>query len=316
MWKPIDRRLVVAGLASALAFAACAGGSSPSPSTPAATPVPTDPAGSPGQSPAVPTGRIAHPMGANELVLRFEEGGGFVMPAFALMQTPYFSLYGDGTVVYWPASAPFPEQQPGQPLRFTRLRVAKMSEEQVQALLRDALGEGGLGVAKPRYENQQVADAPTALFTVNADGRQKTVSAYALGFGAADPANPIPDEEIVAALAAFAERLRDFDREVAKGNAVDVGLYRPDRFRASLLEGAFVDGPVRPWPWPTFGPEAFTVADETSGLGFASKVLGGLDLSLLGVEDPEGGLSGIGLRAPNGTTYVLSLRPLLPDEQR
>jgi hypothetical protein len=316
MWKPTDRRLLVAGLASALVLAACAGGASPSPSAPVATPIPTDPAESPGQSPGVPTGPIAHPTGASELVLRFEEGGGFVMPTFALIQTPYFSLYGDGTVIYRSASAPFPEQKPGQPMRFPRLRVAKMSEEQVQALLRDALGDGGLGVAKPRYENMQVADAPTAVFTLNADGRQKTVSAYALGFEGGDPANPGPDDAILAAMAPFAERLRDFDRDVAKGNAVDVGLYRPDRFRASLLEGGFFDGPVRPWPWPTFGPEAFTVVDDSSGFGFASKVLGGLDLSLLGVEDPEGGLSGIGLRAPNGTTYVLGLRPLLPDEQR
>ena len=216
---------------------------------------------------------------------------------------PYFSLYGDGTVIYRSASAPFPEQKQGEPMRFPRLRVATMSEAQVQALLRDALGDGGLGVAKPRYENMQVADAPTAVFTVNADGRQKTVSAYALGIGPADPASPNPDDAILAAMAAFAERLRDFDREVAKGNAVDVGLYQPDRFRASLLDGGFVDGPVRPWPWPTFGPEAFVAVDDASGSGFPSKVLGGLDVSLLGVEEPEGGVSGIGLRAPDGTIY-------------
>ena len=48
-----------------------------------------------------------------------------------------------------------------------------MTEEQVQALLREALGDGGLGIARERYENIQVADAPTAVFTLNADGRQR-----------------------------------------------------------------------------------------------------------------------------------------------
>jgi hypothetical protein len=39
-------------------------------------------------------------------------------------------------------------------------------------------------------------------------------------------------------------------------------------------------------------------------------------MSLLGIENPEGGVSGISLRAPNGTVYGLGIRPLLPDEQR
>ncbi len=315
MWKPADRRLLVAGLATAFAVAACTGGASPSPAAPSGSAAPTGAGGSPAPSPSSPTGQIAHPTGANELVLRFSEGGGFVAPNFALVETPYFSLYGDGTVIYRPVSAAFPEQKQGQPMRFPPLQVATMTEAQVQALLADGLGAGGLGVAKPRYDNGMVADAPTAVFVVNADGRQKQVTAYALGFGS-DPANPKPDDAILEAMAAFAERLRNFDQEVAKGNATDVGLYRPDRFRASLLEGGFVEGPARSWPWPTFGPDAFTVVDQDSGFGFASKVLSGLEMSVLGLENPEGGVSGIALLGPDGKTYVLGLRPLLPDEQR
>jgi hypothetical protein len=133
MVHSIDRRLAVAGLASVLLLSGCGGGSSP-----AATALPTA------------TGAIAHPVGATELVLRFAEGGGFVMPTFAMIQVPYFSLYGDGTVLYRPASAPWPETKPGEPMRFPPLQVATMTEVQVQALLRDALGAGGLGVARRR----------------------------------------------------------------------------------------------------------------------------------------------------------------------
>jgi len=264
-----------------------------------------------------PSGRIAHPVGRADLVLRFDEGGGFVMPTFAMIQLPYFSLYGDGTVIYRPASAPWPEQAPGEPLRFPALRVATMTEEQVQALLRDALGDGGLGVARERYENDIVADAPTAVFTVNADGRQRRVSVYALGFALDDPANPNPDAAILGAMAALAERLRNFDREIARGGATAAGLYAPARFRASILEGGpGGDGLPRPWPWPTFGPDGFTAGDDGTGFGFPSRAISGLEVSLLGLTSPEGGVSGITLRAPDGTLYGLGIRPLLPDEQR
>lgn len=318
MVNSIDRRLVAAGLASALLLAACTGGASPAATTQPSTDDPSaTPAGSPSATLTAETGTIAHPVGAAELVLRFDEGGGFVMPTFAMIQLPYFSLYGDGTAIYRPASAPWPEQKPGEPMRFPPLQVATMTEDQVQALLRDALGGGGLGVARERYENNLVADAPTAVFTVNADGRQRRVSVYALGMAIDDPANPNPDAAILAAMAAFAERLRNFDQEIAKGNATAAGLYFPTRFRASILEGGpGGDGVPRPWPWPTFGPEGFTTVDDADGFGFPSRAISGLEMSLLGIEKPEGGVSGISLRAPNGTVYGLGIRPLLPDEQR
>jgi hypothetical protein len=318
MLKSTCHRLLAAGLASALLLAACSGGSSSTATGPTATTGPSaTPPGFPGASPTTATGGIAHPTGAAELVLRFDESGGFVMPTFSMISLPYFSLYGDGTVIYRPASAPWPEQKPGEPMRFPPLQVATMTEERVQALLRDALGGAGLGVARDRYENNQVADAPTAVFTVNADGRQRRVSVYALGMAVGDPANPNPDAAILGALAAFAERLRNFDQEVAKGNGSATGFYAPSRFRASILEGGPGDaGPVRSWPWPTFGPEGFTTIDNGTGPGFPSRVISGLEMSFLGIDKPEGGVSGISLRAPNGTVYGLGIRPLLPDEQR
>jgi hypothetical protein len=324
MWKPIEPRLVVAGLASALLLAACSGAASPSPSVPPAspgasvTPGPsTSPSGAPASSPTAVTGALDHPTGATDLVLRFEEGGGFVMPTFAMIQVPYFSLYGDGTVIYRAASEPFPETKAGDPMRFPPLRVATMTEAQVQALLVDALGPAGLGVARPTYQNMQVADAPTAVFTLNADGREKRVSVYALGIAVDDPGNPNPDAAILTAMAGFAERLRNFDQEVAKGSATDAGLYEPARYRASLLEGGpGAEGAPIAWPWPAFGPEDFTVADPASGFGLPSKVLGEAEMAQLGIEDVEGGVSGVSVSGPDGTVYGLGVRPLLPDEAR
>ena len=237
------------------------------------------------------------------------------MPTFALVQVPYFSLYGDGTVIYRSASAPFPEQKPGEPMRFPPLRVATMTEEQVQALLRDALGDGGLGVAGPRYENLQVADAPTAVFTVNADGRQRRVSAYALGMASptrrtrtrtrrSSPRWP-PSPSACATSTRRSRRGTGSPRASTSRTASG----RPSSRAASSMASR---GPGRGRRSGRKGSRG----RRRNGSGFPSRAISGLEVSLLGIEEPEGGVSGISLRAPNGTVYVLGIRPLLPDEQR
>ncbi len=321
MSRSIDRRLSVvaptAGLAAALILAACSGGAAPSPSTAPGVEPSGSPAGSPstpGESPTAPTGGIAHPTGATDVVLRLSESGGMMAPTFTVAQVPHFTLYGDGAVIYRPLSEPLPEVEPGDPLRFPQLHVATMTEEQMQALLRDALGPGGLGVAREQYDTMLVSDAPTALFEISADGREKAVSVYALGFAPADPNNPGPDDEILAVMGAFGERLRNFDQEIAQGTATDAGLLEPTGYLASLLEGGFAEGPAQPWPWPELGPEDFAVDGNAAGFGFPTRALTLNEVAALGVEDPAGGVSGIPLAAPDGTVYVLGIRPLLPDE--
>src|SRR5687768_5563902 len=43
---------------------------------------------------------LEHETGASDVLLRYEEGGGFVMPTFAVTFVPHFTLYGDGTIVF------------------------------------------------------------------------------------------------------------------------------------------------------------------------------------------------------------------------
>jgi hypothetical protein len=307
-----------AGLGAVLLLAACSSGAAPSPTTVPSAEPPGTPVGSPVRSPeappSAPTGEISHPTGATEVVLRLGESGGMMIPTYTLAQVPYFTLYGDGTVIYRPISEPLPEVAPGDPLRFPQLHVATMTEDQVQALLRDALGPGGLGVARETYDTMFVSDAPTARFEVNADGREKTVSVYALGFPPAEGGNPGPDDEVLAALGAFGERLRNFDQEVAAGTATDAGLFEPTGYLASLLEGGFAEGPAQPWPWPAFGPDDFAIDDDGTGFGFPTRAITLEEVAALGVVDPAGGVSGIPLAGPDGTVYVLGIRPLLPDE--
>ena len=53
------------------------------------------------------------------------------------------------------------------------LQTAKLSEEQIQDVLAFALGEGGLAAARPEYLNQMIADASTAIFTIDTGRHQE-----------------------------------------------------------------------------------------------------------------------------------------------
>src|SRR6187200_3080663 len=83
--------------------AACSGGGASSPSS-------GDPSTAPSTAPS-DAATIGHPTGATDVVLRYDEGGGFVMPAFVAANTPHFSLYGDGTVVVRDPSKEAPPAQ-------------------------------------------------------------------------------------------------------------------------------------------------------------------------------------------------------------
>ena len=170
-------------------------GSRPSPRPFVLAACSTGPGTSPGSSPAIvrrperralgqlrPRRReIEHKTGATDVVLRFEEGGGFVMPAFMATTVPHFTLYGDGTIVFRDPMLEVPPSQ-GSAFVMNPMRTAKMSEEQVQELLAYALGEGGLAGARANYTNDMVADASTAtIFSIDAGGIKKDVSVYALG---------------------------------------------------------------------------------------------------------------------------------------
>ena len=169
-------RPAAAVLLAAVTLAACSGGSrDPRPRRP---PRPQAPRGTPRRIPTI--AGIAHPTGATDVVLRFDEAGGFVPVEFLAAHVPYFTLYGDGTVVFV-QNAPQVDPAPDNIGRGSPLRTGKLTEPQVQDLLEFALGQGGLGIAKADYPNPNVADAPTATFEIHADGGDKTVSVMALG---------------------------------------------------------------------------------------------------------------------------------------
>ena len=303
------RRLASLFIGPAVAFAivGCSAAGAPNaaptgaPSAPSSTPPSSSPAGSPAN------GGVDHKTGATDILLRYEEGGGFVNPAFLASQTPHFTLYRDGTVIFRNPALELPAAQ-GSVGTFNPMRTTKLTEDQIQELLVMALGEGGLGVARPTYENAQVADASTAVFTINAGGVEKTVSVYALGMDVQGSA----DAPARAAFQKLAQRLADFDQ----GGVFETAVYEPEAYRAVLMEAPGVQAPdVRAWPWPDLEVTDFKPDADPNGLQFPHRTMTPSEIEKLNVKDFQGGFQGLVLTGSDSKLYTLSLRPLLPDDK-
>jgi hypothetical protein len=288
-------------LVAAFAMTAIVGCSTSAIVSPTATPA----AASASASTTPSIGPIDHPTGASDVVLRFEEGGGFVAPGIIATQAPSFSLYGDGTVVFRNVLQA-PEDRGDGIGRGVAFRIARLSEGQIQKVLDRAINEGALGIARARYDSGMIADAPTATFTLNAGGLTKTVSVMALGM----EATPGVDSATLKALSGLGELLRNFD--AAEGGAGEP--YQPERFRGVLNDAGGPNRGARQWPWPDIKPTDFVAPAGQNGIAFARRVLTSADVGKLGIADVAGGVMGIVLTGPDGKTYSLDLRPLLPDE--
>jgi len=291
-------RLPTALLAIAMTLTACSA-TTPGTAQPSAVPPTTAPA-------ATPEG-LAHPTGATEIVLRFDEAGGFVPMEWMAAHVPYFTLYGDGRVVFV-STSPIVQPTPEGATTGMPIRTAVLTERQVQDLLLFALRDGGLGAARTDYPNQNVADAPTTVFEIHADGDSKTVSIMALGMDG----EPGPDTAIKAAFSKLAGLLRDFDRGGSLGSAP----YVPTAYRAVLADVSGTQGVrVREWPWADLAPTDFRLPADPNVLQLQTRVLTPVQALAIGVDGFENGIAGgVYLRGPDGAPYSLVLRPLLPDE--
>ena len=281
----------------AVATAAC------SPGTPTGAPTGSPGAGTPNPTTSptsTPVTGIAHPTGARDIVLRMEESGGFApVDAFATY-VPSFTLYGDGTVVFKDLTANPPDPV-GNVTRLAPLRIVKLGEDGVQALLQDALVKGGLGIAVGPYMGMG-ADIPTTTFTVNADGGTKQVSVS----GFLPDLHP-QDAVIVAQLSKLAEELGGFG-ELIGGE----GAYTPSGFRGVLqpIDQAF--GPVVDWPWTDLAPADFGGGENDF---VKTAVLTPAQVAAMAIPGVDGGMMGLNIKKDD-KLYSFALRPLLPDESK
>jgi len=256
------------------------------------------------EPPGTPIDRIEHATGTTDVVLRFDRGPDFAVGDLVgeLFQPgPEFTLYGDGTVIFRNDLAQRPPAK-GPIIRGGPFLTAHLDEDQVQSLLRFALGEGGLETACERYETQDSDVAGSDVFTIRAGGLDKRVENLGSGpFGA------------------LTDYLRNFDR-----SGIPTSVWVPDRYRGNLLDASIFQyigdgltpglaetGTV-PWPWPGIAPGEFVgLADLSSG----RRVTSADEAAVLGLSDNGGVVQRIYLLGPDGKTiYYFSLWPMLPDE--
>lgn len=296
-------------LLACAAITACNGAT---PGPPTSRP-PSGSAGSsaaPGASPSSPTvGNIDHPTGATDVVLRIEQGGGFVPIDFLANQSPDFTLFGNGVIVFKPRLATVPQPGPDGVVKLPPWRTRTLDEDQIQDLISFALGRSGLGVARATYSATDIADAPDTIFTIRAGGVAKTVTINALN----EETRPGPDSVARQAFVKLAERLQDYDQ----GGSIPSDPYLPARYRG-LLTPRDADPLVRPiaWPWPGLKAADFRPGptDGSGGAMLPHRTMSPNEVAALNLTGMEGGLQSMAIRAPDGTLYSLALRPLLVDE--
>lgn len=283
-------RLASLGLVVALTVAACSvAGSSPS--------------GSP-----APTG-ITYPTGAGDLVLRLRYVGGFMPPSAHLVQLPVISVYGDGTVI---VPGPQIAIYPGPAL--PNLQRATITPAGMRVLLEAARDAGLLG-PDARYDLVGIADASTAEFTLNADGRVHTISAYALmeGSGVPEGADPAVTEAR-AKLASFQAQLGSLEALLG-AELGSWSAYRPDTIQLLVSPGIPDDGQgltQEPIAWPLSTPLA-TFGEALPALfeGQRCGVVTGVD-QLMPLLEKANTLTPW---TDEGASYGLAVRPLLPGEE-
>lgn len=307
------RRAPTVLLASAIALAACNAAAPPAASSPpvrVSAAASTAPSAVPSASAEATIGAIDHATGTTDVVLRVEMSGGFAPMELMASQAPIFTLYGNGIVVFQPKAETFPEPDAAGIPHSVPWRAARLDEGQIQDLLEFALGQGGLGTARDVYLEGGVADVPNTVFTIRAGGLDKTVVVNALSGEAAAG----PDAAARAAFFKLAERLGDFDH----GGSISTDVYQPEAYRG-VLTPRDPDPAVSPlaWPWPSVKPADFKEGsnDGSGGVVLPHRSMTAAEIDALGVKDTVGGLQNVILKAPDGKTYGLTVRPLLPDEK-
>ena len=289
-----SRSLLPAVLLFAALAAAC-GGSAAAPSTggPFTTAAPA------AASPVPDADHIDHPTGPTDIVLRVGEEGGFMMMESVMARVPRFTLYGDGRVlISTPAESAKAAPVNGLPAEV--LRETHLTEDEVQAVLRSALVDGKVGIAKEAFP-VMVMDVPTTVIELHAGGVDKRISVAGLGM---EPP-PGPDAAVLTALAKLVERLVAIPTDADYVAPASVAILSPTEPAPGTA--------TTPWPWPDTPPQAFVQPPPADPFGFTTHLLTPAESEAIGAA-PGGSAGPFTFDGPDGKTYVVVVRPALPEE--
>ena len=291
--------------------------------TPTAEPsaTPTIPPASPTTNPDA----IEYPTGTDDVIVKIEYAGGFMMPQSLITRLPLFVLFGNGCYV---VQGPQIEIYPAPAL--PNLQETCLSEEGVQEVLARAKAAGLLD-GDAEYDNDMIADAATTVFTVTAGGQTSTVRAYALaetdpGMGGMNM--PEEEQEAREKLAAFMQEMAGIESWIEPAMIVEEAHeYEIERMQIAVLPA---DSPSAPQLEDGMEPQTLEWPLETDLASFGAPYLAG-EFNCDVVEGEELTTLMEPLREANQLThwvsgaaatpeadaeaYLLFLRPLFPDEE-
>lgn len=255
-------------------------------------------------------GGISYPTAANQVVLRIEQGGGFVAPQYTLTNTPLFSLFGDGLVVMPGAQI---EIYPGPAL--PTLAQERLSADAIQQLLQAAL-EAGLNTGRSYTDlgSVGISDAATTTFTLTVDGQTHTTKVYALSELGPKP-DSMSQDEYQTRQDLFTLETKATDLSWLPQDAIsDEGAYQPSALRLFVsdyqADPSLTEPPVE---WP-LSPGLATFGDPTQDGMTGTRcgaVVADAAATLIPVVEQANELTPW---TSEGTRYGILFRPLLPDE--
>jgi hypothetical protein len=254
-------------------------------------------------------GGIDHATAPDQVLVQLSFEGGFVPVEWTYVNFPFYSLYGDGTLIVPGAQI---EIYPGPAL-------PAMSSRQVDGAGIQAILEKAIAAVEdiPSDLNDlgdmSIADASTTVITVSAGGVDRTIRAYALSELTERP-DGMPEREYRARL-----RLQELVATLtSSGDWLPEGTLGPEGAYGASAARLFVgeyrpveDLAQEPVPWPL--GEGLAGFGETASPGqYRCGVVQGADWDA--VDEAASSANELTPWADAGERYSILFRPLLPDE--
>jgi hypothetical protein len=254
-------------------------------------------------------GGIPHSAAPDQVLVRVSLEGGFTPIEWTYKNFPIFSLFGDGTLVLPGAQI---ELYPGPALPAISRR--QIDEPGIQAILEEALD--AVADVPGNLDDlgfMGIADAPTTVISVSADGVDRTIRVYALAELSERPDGMA--EEV------YRARLR-LQQLVTKLGTLDpwlpVGSLGPETGYEAPAARLFVgpyrrvdDLPQEATPWPLDGALAGFGNIGTGSDMRCGVVEGG---NWEAVREAASRANELTPWTDAGSTFSILFRPLLPDE--
>ncbi len=249
-----------------------------------------------GRKSSTPAVVINHGTGKNDLVVSIGLTGGFAPPAAVFSAVPTLVVSGDGRLIVPGAQT---QQFPGPLL--APLFERAITEDAIQKILNFADASRLLQQPPVYVAELNVADAPSTVVVLSANGRAYTHSAYALGF---DTPAQTPARQT---LADFVAALSDVSKYFGAANPGDETPFVAEQYRVqarkiSAEEIAAIDPDPNTVAWPAAAGVSLASAGQCV-------VVQAADVQTLFATATQ-----TTVFTDNGVTYQLAAAAMLPGD--